>query len=287
MSGPSCPVCGTPLVIPPTGRRPVYCGTPCRQAAYRARAAAARAARDADWAREQLAAAMLETGGLARQLDDAWAAIPPLSGQLARRDDDGAALAAGRRWEAGLAEAARELARAAYRTADLAGAHARAAGACRAARATGFRSGTGAASSNDGTLTAATTADGNGAAARRGSVAQVAAAAAATEPGSPALADLDALFDAAEDIVTSAHPDTAAGSELPAAVTAAVEDLAAVLDATSGAGPYTGLIAAARRVLDAARAGTHPIGAPDLIDFLAPAWDALDRALPGTAEAAR
>jgi hypothetical protein len=257
----------------------VYCGTPCRQAAYRARDTAARAARDASWARGQLTTEISKASFLGSRLDALYRLLPRPGG-----GEDSAALAAGPPWEAGLAEAARSLARAAHRAADLADAHAKAAGTCRAARATGFRSATAAASSNDGTTAAA--AAGNGAA-RPGSVARIPAAAAATEPVHQALPDLDALFDAAEDIVASAHPDTAAGSELPAAITAAVGDLAEVLDATSGAGPYTGLIAAARRVLAAAGAGTYPAAAQDLIDFLAPAWNALGRALPGTADAAR
>jgi hypothetical protein len=51
----ACPVCGTRLSIPATGRRPRYCSTPCRQAAYRARRRSEDLADRLVWVRGDLA----------------------------------------------------------------------------------------------------------------------------------------------------------------------------------------------------------------------------------------
>lgn len=59
----TCLECGAPLTIPPTGRRPVYCGKRCRQAAHRARQAAAAAKHIQRLSRQELAAAGGELHG--------------------------------------------------------------------------------------------------------------------------------------------------------------------------------------------------------------------------------
>lgn len=62
--------------------------------------------------------------------------------------------------------------------------------------------------------------------------------------------DADSLFDAVEDVIATAHPSAASAAGLPEAVTDAVAELAAALEAASGAGPHDGLVAASRHVLD-------------------------------------
>ena len=50
----ACPICDGPVQIRATGRPPTYCGKICRQTAYRARQAAARAVADALHLRREL-----------------------------------------------------------------------------------------------------------------------------------------------------------------------------------------------------------------------------------------
>lgn len=252
MSGQACRVCGAPLVIPPTGRRPKYCGTPCRQRAARARDAAARAASEASWAREQLAETMHRASVLGGRLAAAYGSVPRPAGS----DADGALLAAAPPWEGDVIRAARELEREVHRAAGLAEAHHRAAVACRAARATGFRRAPTPDFIDDETAGA-------------GSVAWPSPATAATKPAS------QALRAAAGEVVMAANPSTAAGSGLPDEIAEGVEDLAEFLDG----GLDALLTPAARSLLGWVRAGIWPPGVQARVDELAPAWDTLARAL--------
>ena len=136
MTSAVCPVCGGGLAIPGTGRRPVYCGKPCRQAAHRARQAAARMADHAGWLRQELAGvgARGQQTGLER---DFHQVVNAMLAALARIHDyprpTGDRVPSG--WEPEVIRAADSVRRMAGRAFDLAGAHARAAGDFTAANA--------------------------------------------------------------------------------------------------------------------------------------------------------
>jgi hypothetical protein len=117
VTAPPYPVCGRPLAIPTTGRRPVYCGKACWQAPYRARLAAGRAT----WARRELSAAgdRGQAEGLAHEFGQP---NRELVSALARLRD-----LPPRGWEEHVTAAAREVARLAHWAGDLARTHARAA----------------------------------------------------------------------------------------------------------------------------------------------------------------
>ncbi|NAS27476.1 hypothetical protein GT755_38145 [Herbidospora sp. NEAU-GS84] len=106
-----CPVCRASITAATTGRPARYCGTPCRQAAHRARRRAAEAARAVDWTRQRLAADLDRI----RQLTDKLAAAGTAALESAALNEDsvdGQALpgiATG--WETGLADLARHAAR--------------------------------------------------------------------------------------------------------------------------------------------------------------------------------
>ncbi|GAA2406461.1 hypothetical protein GCM10010404_75730 [Nonomuraea africana] len=73
----SCPVCSTPIAQARTGRPARYCGTPCRQAAHRARRRPTETASRAARLRERLA----DDAAAARQLaDELAAALPTVDG---------------------------------------------------------------------------------------------------------------------------------------------------------------------------------------------------------------
>ncbi|MGW4476777.1 hypothetical protein ACWENQ_44595 [Nonomuraea sp. NPDC004354] len=63
-----CPVCGTAIGQPRTGRPARYCGTPCRQAAHRARRRTTEAASHAAWLRGHLAADLARACELGAEL---------------------------------------------------------------------------------------------------------------------------------------------------------------------------------------------------------------------------
>ncbi|OPG14092.1 hypothetical protein [Microbispora sp. GKU 823] len=67
---PKCPACSGPIALASTGRPSRYCGTPCRQAAHRARRQAGEAAEHLAWIRRRLATDV----GRARQLADSLTA---------------------------------------------------------------------------------------------------------------------------------------------------------------------------------------------------------------------
>jgi hypothetical protein len=127
-----CPTCGAPVQRAWQGRPPVYCGTPCRQAAHRARQAAARAAESARWLRSELFFAETELQGAVSAAFAALAAVHdvPLPGE---HDVPGG-------FEDGLKRQADAAWKAWARVSDLASAHARARRDCEAARVRGFRS---------------------------------------------------------------------------------------------------------------------------------------------------
>jgi len=195
VSAPACPVCGGPLEIPAAGRRPVYCGKACRQAAYRARQAAERAVEQATWARQELARAgdRGQAEGLAHEFDHASRELftalvrlhdlPPASARLRKPGGGWSG------WEEHAAAAARQVARLAHRAAGLARVHERAAADFQAAQAVLRRGGL---------------AGPGGDETPPGSVAARAAGDRATKhsgPPSAAVVDRDALFDAIEDVV--------------------------------------------------------------------------------------
>lgn len=131
-----CPVCDGPLSAAPTGRPRVYCGTPCRQAAHRARRAAERAAEHAAWLRQELAGVGShgEQIGLQKAFHQE---ASTMIGAFERIHDyplpTGDSVPSG--WESGFIDQADKMRRLASRAYDLAVAHARAAGEFSAARA--------------------------------------------------------------------------------------------------------------------------------------------------------
>jgi len=118
VSAPTCPLCGTPLVAPPTGRPPDYCSKRCRQAAWRARQATARATTDTTRARHDLK-------GARHQLSQAWNG---LESALNRIDSTGTPGPGGQPagWEDEVAGRAEELIVAARQVVGLATRHGRA-----------------------------------------------------------------------------------------------------------------------------------------------------------------
>ncbi|MGP4030199.1 hypothetical protein [Actinomadura sp. 3N407] len=133
----SCPVCGGPVPdrTGKPGRRAAWCSKGCRQRAWRARAAGDRAARAAAELSDRIAG----TG-----YGDVQAAGAALGEAVLAMCEDGdpddvadmeAALMSGHRWEHDVAQAARRLAAAATRVAELADAHATQRAELRRARA--------------------------------------------------------------------------------------------------------------------------------------------------------
>jgi hypothetical protein len=266
VSGPACPVCGTGLQIPLTGRRPRYCGKPCRQAAYRARLAAGRAAETAARVRRELAG-LGEDGMLAGADQDLGRALLQLQGAAARiRDCDGLlpdAETVPGGWEDAMARQAKTVIRLAHRVADLAAVHARAAADFQAAQ-TVFRRGNSAGPGGDETL--------------QSSVLSRRAADRATKPGGPAGLDRDAVFDAVEDTIYAVDPGR--GQAVPEVLEDAVADLAEVFARQAGDGPLGELAAAAAKVVEAAR------GCTGLPGEVATAVGTLAAVLPATREMA-
>jgi hypothetical protein len=129
----ACPGCGRALTIPRTGRPPRWCSKSCRQAGYRARQSAARAADQASWYLAQLATARTELNRASNELAGAYARMTDAA--AAADGDVEVALRTGARWETGLHDAARALQAAAGRVAQLALDHRRAAGDYQDARA--------------------------------------------------------------------------------------------------------------------------------------------------------
>jgi hypothetical protein len=259
-------VCGAPLRIPLTGRRPRYCGKPCRQAAYRARLAADRAAALAAGLRRELAG----SGS-----PDVHLGVEHMIG-LVSRDVQRAALRArfdeetglgtgvvpfGTGWEDEVADRARTLVTLARRAMDLATAHARAVADWQAAQAVFRRVGL-PGPGGDETL--------------QSSVSPRAAGDRATKHGAPAGVDRDAVFDAIEDVVYALDPTH--GHEIPARLDNAAAGLAEAFARQDGAGPL-GELAAAAAVLDAAH------GCAGLPAAVTQALDTLAAVLPALAAA--
>ncbi|MEU8347860.1 hypothetical protein AB0C74_39700 [Spirillospora sp. NPDC048832] len=202
-----CAVCGGPLAVRAgrPGRPAAWCSKGCRQTAYRARQAAARAAERAAYARRRLAAAHAE-------LQRAEAAMAAAYGRAADRAAEPAADAAehltgGPRWETAVRDAAARLAAAARRLGDLAAEHDRARAEHAAALAV-FRRPPAPRPSRDEIAPA-----------------DVAAAV--------AVRDVDALFDAAEDVIAARDAGTLPPDQV-AALRPDLDRLAAAFGASSG-----------------------------------------------------
>jgi hypothetical protein len=140
MTGPGrCP-CGAELAVPVTGRRPRWCSKACRQAAYRARLAAGRAAGETRWAHRELARAgdRGQEEGLAREFSAAASTLTGLLRRLYGLPPATAVRLPGPAgwtgWENDLITAAREVAALADQAGELARLHARAAADYAAAR---------------------------------------------------------------------------------------------------------------------------------------------------------
>lgn len=126
----SCPVCGGPVPdrtgLP--GRRAAWCSKACRQAAWRARTAADRAARAAAEVSDRIAGAgYSDVQAAARALGEAVIAMREDDTDVGDGGDTAAiedALMSEHRWERDVADVARRLAAAATRVAELADAHA-------------------------------------------------------------------------------------------------------------------------------------------------------------------
>lgn len=104
-ASPACPVCNAPIEQARTGRPARYCGTPCRQAAHRARRRTAEAASHAAWVRGRLAADLPLARELAAELAEAVATLP------ANVDGDQADIEPPTGWESELGELAHRLTR--------------------------------------------------------------------------------------------------------------------------------------------------------------------------------
>jgi hypothetical protein len=135
-TSPTCPVCGATVGRASTGRPAVYCGKPCRQAAHRARLAAARAAEAAGWFRRELAGPGYR-GERSGVEDELARAASRLLGAFARVHDyplpGKDTVCSG--WEASVIKEADRVRRLASRACDLAEAHMRQAGEFAAATA--------------------------------------------------------------------------------------------------------------------------------------------------------
>ncbi len=141
-----CPVCGGPVPdrTGKPGRRAAWCSKACRQAAWRARTAADRAARTAAELADRIAGTgYSDVQAAARALGEAVIAMCENDGDVGDGGDTAAiedALMSGHRWEREIADVARRLAAAATRVAELADAHATHAADYRRARAVVRRS---------------------------------------------------------------------------------------------------------------------------------------------------
>lgn len=243
VNGPACPVCGAPLEIPLTGRRPVYCGKPCRQAAYRARLAAGRAAEAAASARWGLAGSSSRSPDVHLGVEHAIGLVTDQLRHQVRRahyaEETGLGadvVPFGTGWEDDVTDRARTLITLAHQAIGLATAHKRAAADWQAAQAV---------------LRREPAAGPGGDETPHGSVFARAAGDRATKPGG---VDRDAVFDAIEDVVYVLDPTR--GHEVPGALDAVAADLAEVLARQAGDGPLGELAAAAAAVLQAAHGRT-------------------------------
>ncbi|MEO3860991.1 hypothetical protein [Acrocarpospora sp. B8E8] len=93
-----CPVCQAAIIAAATGRPARYCGTPCRQAAHRARRRAQEAAGNLRWTRDRIRGDLARVAKLLSRLEESVQA-----GLI-----DGQADATG--WEQGVDDLARHLA---------------------------------------------------------------------------------------------------------------------------------------------------------------------------------
>lgn len=121
-----CAVCGGPLPDR-TGRRgrpASWCSTECRQAAYRARRAAAQAAEDAARLRERLAAAHAAVQRAEGEMATAYGRAADAAAEPGAGPSDH--LTGWPRWETAVQQAAKQLSGAALRLGELAAAHQRA-----------------------------------------------------------------------------------------------------------------------------------------------------------------
>jgi len=243
-----CPVCGGPVPdrTGKPGRRAVWCSKGCRQVAWRARSAAERAGRDAAAIAAQIA------GGGYGDVQNTGAALVAAVLEMCEQGDDlpvDVALRTGHRWERDVADAARSLAAAATRIAELAEQHAARAADYRRAH-TVIRRAPASAPTGD-----------ESPAGNVGIVAATAAEASETNPPeTPAVAvagvDADELFDAIEDVVdvrdTPGVPQDLLQDQddVPGTSFAdALEELADAHAAASGDGPHGELVAAAAAVV--------------------------------------
>ncbi|MGI5208941.1 hypothetical protein ACQEU6_46185 [Spirillospora sp. CA-108201] len=239
-------MCGGPVAdrtgLP--GRRTTWCSKACRQRAWRARTAADRA---------ECAAADLSdriAGGGYGDVQDAARALGQAVIAMCDPGDVGAledALMSGHRWEGDVAGAARRLAAAATRVAELADAHAAHVADYRRARAVVRR---------------APASRGRDDESPGGIVANTAAKASATNHGDTPAADTidaDDLFDAVEDVLTDVRDAPGVPQDVLQDVPGvpgpsfadALEALAAAHAAASGDGPHDELAAAAAAVVRA------------------------------------
>lgn len=191
-------MCGCPVPdrTGKPGRRASWCSKACRQAAWRARTTADRAARAAA---AELSDRIAGTGysdvqAAARALGEAVIAMCENDGDVGAGSDTAAiedALMSGHRWERDVADVARRLAAAATHVAELADAHATHATDYRRARAVVRRPPAPRPGGDD-----------SPAAPLTGIVAPTAVKAPATNhPAAPPVVDTDDLFDAVEDVL--------------------------------------------------------------------------------------
>jgi hypothetical protein len=242
-----CLVCGSPLHdrAGRPGRPAAWCSKACRQAAYRARKAAERAAERAAHIRGQLGDAHAELHRAEGQMATAYGRA------LDQAAEPGAAptdhLTGGHRWETAVEQAAAALRRAAHRLGDLAAEHDRARADYAAAMRT-FRHPPAAEALGDETASAA-------------------------EPAAEAVAvsDMDALFEAAEDVIT-AHISGTLPAEMAAAWRPQLDRLEAAWQDASGddPGPLAAAAAALVSLLPASALAPHG-EAPDVLARLAAA----------------
>jgi hypothetical protein len=225
------------------GRRAAWCSKACRQAAWRARTAAERAGREAAEICDRVAG-------------DAYSAVQAAGGALAaavlEMCEQGdvpvdVALRTGPRWERDVAEAARSLAAAATRVAELADAHAARAADYHSAHAVIRRAPASSAPSDGNVATTAAEAS-----ATKQAPTPPAPANAAGDVAVDVAVDVDDLFDAIEDVldakdVPGIPQDVLAGEEdVPGtSYVDALQDLADAHAAASGDGPHSDLVAAA------------------------------------------
>lgn len=262
----ACPVCGDELPdrTGRPGRPAAWCSKSCRQAAHRARRSVERAVAEASAVSSRIAAdGYGDVEGAGRFLQEAVLTMCETTAV-----DTETALGEEGRWEPGVADAARRLARAALAVADLADRHAAVAADYRRARATFRRPEvlTLARDKNPRGSVASTAAEALTTKPGPGNVAAAAAGADATKPAAPAHAadvvdalDVDELFESVEDVLEDVRDADGIPQDVLQDVdgvpgmsfAAALDALAAAHAGASGDGPHGELVAAAAAVVRA------------------------------------